>query len=212
MPFDAIDLQYLERVHPAAGRVLGRMQDEGRREGIPIVATAVARFLHVAVAARRPQRVLEVGTAIGYSTAWMALALPRGGKITTIDPDRERTARARRFWHQLQVDRRIEVVNAPALEVLNELRPGFDACFLDALKEEYSGYLAGALRLLRPGALILADNLLWGGRVARDGKHGDGSTRALWAFNRRFLRHPRLAATILPVGDGLGFAVVRAAD
>ncbi len=209
MPFDEIDLLYLQRVHPAAGRVLGRMEREGRREAIPIVATAVARLLFVAVAARRPARVLEIGTAIGYSTAWMALALPPGGLITTIDPDVERTARARRFWRQLKVDARVEVINAPALEVLSDLRPWFDACFLDAVKEEYAGYLAGALRLLKPGALILADNLLWGGRVARAGTGGDSATRALRAFNRKFLHHQRLAATILPVGDGLGFAVVR---
>jgi predicted O-methyltransferase YrrM len=89
------------------------------------------------------------------------------------------------------------------------LRGHFDACFIDAVKEEYGRYLAGILPLLRPGAVIVVDNLLWSGRVARPTSGEATSTRALRAFNRRFLRHPRLLATILPVGDGIGFAVVR---
>jgi predicted O-methyltransferase YrrM len=209
MPFDQVDLEYLEGVHTAAPSVLRVMETEGRRGRIPIVATAVARFLHVAIAARRPARVLEIGTAIGYSTAWMALALPPGGRITTIDPDSERTARARAFWRRLRVDGRIEVINAPALQVLPRLKNQFQACFIDAVKEEYGRYLEGVLRLMRPGAILMVDNLLWSGRVARPATGEESTTRALRAFNRRFLHDQRLAATILPVGDGVGYAVVR---
>ncbi len=209
MPFDQVDLDYLEAVHAGPPRVLRAMEAEGRRGGIPIVATPVARFLHLAIVARRPARVLEIGTAIGYSTAWMALALPPGGRITTIDPDTARTGRARVFWRRLGVDARIEVINAPALKVLPELKNRFEACFIDAIKEEYRRYLDGVLRLMRPGAILVVDNLLWSGRVARPAPGEETSTRALRAFNRRFLHHKHLAATILPVGDGIGYAVIR---
>ncbi len=211
MPFDAVDLDYLETVHPSAAPALRRMEREGRRDGIPIVGTPVARALHVAIAARRPRSVLEIGTAIGYSTAWMALALPPRGRITTIDPDLERTRRARAHWRRLGVEHRIDVINGPALQILPRLRGRFEACFIDAIKAEYWRYLEGALRLMPPGAIVLVDNLLWSGRVARRSPSDDASARALRAFNRRFLRDERLAATILPVGDGLGYAVVRPA-
>src|SRR4030081_982965 len=92
------DLQYLEGVHAPLGPVLEEMLKTGRAEGVPIVSPASGRLLRVLVTAMAPKRVLEIGTAIGFSTLWMASALPPGGRIDTIDPDRARTDRARRYW------------------------------------------------------------------------------------------------------------------
>jgi len=150
---------------------------------------------------------VEIGTAIGFSTLWMANALPPDGRIDTIDPDRSRTDRARRYWIRAQVGDRIRVVNEPALRVLPRLAPGIDLAFIDAVKTEYSPYLEALLPRMRPGGIILADNLLWSGRIAA-GDH-DADTDALRAFNETFLHHARLDGTILPVGDGLGFAVIK---
>jgi caffeoyl-CoA O-methyltransferase len=207
MPFGDRDLDYLEKVHPALDAVATEMVAAGRAESIPIVQMPVARLLHVVVAAVRPARVVEIGTAIGFSTLWMATALPPDGRIDTIDPDRSRTDRARRYWIRAQVGDRIRVVNEPALRVLPRLAAGIDLAFIDAVKTEYSAYLEALLPKMRPGGVILADNLLWSGRIAA-GDH-DADSDALRAFNETFLHHARLDATILPVGDGLGFAVIK---
>lgn len=205
------DLAYLEEIHAPLEGVFARMDEEGGRENIPIVGTAVGRALRVLVRATGARRVVEVGTAIGYSALWMALALPEDGELVTIDPDRSRTDRARRFWEEAGVGRRIRVENAPALEVLPRLAGPFDLAFIDALKHEYQAYLEECLRLLRPGGTLLVDNLLWSGRASGSTPDESADTQAIRAFNAAFVRDARLDATILPVGDGLGVGVKRGA-
>jgi predicted O-methyltransferase YrrM len=202
-----VDLQYLEGVHAPFGPVLEEMLKTGRAEGVPIVSPASGRLLRVLVTAMAPKRVLEIGTAIGFSTLWMASGLPAGGRIDTIDPDRSRTDRARRYWLRAGVTDRVRVINEPALRVLPRLAPGIQFAFIDAIKTEYLAYLDALLPKMAPGGMITVDNVLWGGRIAA-GVH-DEDTDALRAFNEHFLRHERLEATIVPVGDGLGIGVVR---
>jgi caffeoyl-CoA O-methyltransferase len=158
---------------------------------------------------------VEVGTAIGYSTLWMALGQPADGTIVTIDPDASRTVVAREHWRRAGVDdERIRVVNAPALEALAAGHPDlagpFDLVFIDALKPEYGAYLEALIPRLAPGALVLADNVLWSGRSsgARLSEPGD-HTDVLQAFCASVLADPRFVATILPVGDGLLLAGYR---
>jgi caffeoyl-CoA O-methyltransferase len=207
MPFAERDLDYVAAVEPPLGPALEAMLTEGRSEGVPIVSPATGRLLRVLVGAIAPMRVVEIGTAIGFSTLWMASALPAGARIDTIDPDRSRTDRARRFWTRAGVTDKVRVINEPALRVIPRLASGIDFAFIDALKPEYSAYLDALLPKMRPGGMITVDNLLWSGRIAA-GDH-DENTDALRAFNERFVRHPQLEATIVPVGDGLGVAVVR---
>ncbi|HYM49656.1 MAG TPA: O-methyltransferase [Candidatus Limnocylindrales bacterium] len=197
-------------MHPALSPVLQEMLEQGRREGVPIVDPHSGRLLHVLVAALRPRLIVEVGTAIGFSTLWLATALVDDGRIQTIDPDRARTDRARAFWQRAGVLDRIEVINEPALTALPRLGPGIDFAFIDALKPEYPGYLEALLPRMRAGGVITVDNLLWSGRVAAGDP--DETTRALRAFNERFLHERSLDATIVPVGDGLGIGVVRTGD
>jgi len=202
-----VDLQYLEGVHAPLGPVLEEMLKTGRAEGVPIVSPASGRLLRVLVVATAPKRILEIGTAIGFSTLWMASGLPAGGRIDTIDPDRSRTDRARRYWLRAGVTDRVRVINEPALRVLPRLAPGIDFAFIDAIKTEYVAYLDALLPKMAPGGMITVDNVLWSGRIAA-GVH-DEDTDALRAFNEHFLRHEQLVATIVPVGDGLGIGVVR---
>ena len=165
------------------------------------------RVLQVLAADRR--RIVEVGTAFGYSTLWMALGQPSDGTIVTIDPDRERTDLARGWWRRAGVaDARITVVDAPALEALATdpaLAGPFDMVFIDALKPEYQGYLDALVDRLTPGALVVADNVLWSGRASgsRPVAADDRNTASLRAFDAAVLGDPRFNATILPVGDGL---------
>ena len=194
MSVASADLDYLDGVHPPMGPVLEEMLKTGRSEGVPIVNPASGRLLRILVTAMAPKRVLEIGTAIGFSTLWMAGALPPGGRIDTIDPDRARTDRARKYWLRAGVTDRVRVINEPALRVLPRLAPGIEFAFIDAIKTEYAAYLT-------------VDNVLWSGRIAA-GEH-DENTDALRAFNEKFLRHEQLEATIISVGDGLGIGVVR---
>jgi predicted O-methyltransferase YrrM len=169
----------------------------------------------LAMLAANRRRVVEIGTAIGYSTRWMGLALPIGGTIVTIDPDSARTDRARGFWRSAGLpDERITVVNAPALEAFAgsapELAGPFDMVFIDALKDEYMAYLDTLMDRLAPGAVVAADNVLWSGRTsgARPSAPGDGSD-ALREFCARVSADPAFETAILPIGDGLLVATLR---
>lgn len=211
---DATDAAYIERLAAPLPPALLALEEAGRAGGIPIVDRDAGRALGVLAAGRR--RIVEIGTAYGYSTLWMALGQPTDGTIVTVDPDRARTDLARGWWRDAGIaDARITVVNRPALDAFGDGDPAlagpFDLAFIDALKGEYEAYLEALLTRLAPGALVLADNVLWSGRVSgsRPSEPGDPNTAALRAFDERVIRHPRLNATILPVGDGLLVAGLR---
>jgi predicted O-methyltransferase YrrM len=201
------DLEWIE----AAGRPiepgLTALEIAARPTRVPILDRESGRVVSALASDRRA--ICEVGTAIGYSTLWMALGQPADGRIVTIDPDAGRTAVAREHWRMAGIaDERIAVVNMPALDAFAQSIPAlagpFDMVFIDALKEEYEGYLDALIPRLARGALVVADNVLWSGRVSgeRAARPGDG-TEELRAFDTRVLGDPRFTGTILPVGDGL---------
>jgi caffeoyl-CoA O-methyltransferase len=206
---DATDIDWIESIARPVVPALAAIETAAEPEHVPIVDRDAGRVLSVLAGGRR--RIVEVGTAYGYSTLWLALGQPAGGTIVTIDPDRERTDLARGWWRQAGVDdARISVVTAKALDAFRADEPAlagpFDLAFIDALKPEYGAYLDALVEgRLAPGALVLADNVLWSGRVsgARPMTDRDTSTVALRAFCERVLADPRFTATILPVGDGL---------
>jgi predicted O-methyltransferase YrrM len=175
---------------------------------VPIVDRDTGRALRVLAAGRR--RIVEFGTAYGYSTLWMALGQPGDGTIVTLDPDRARTDLARGWWRDAGIaDERITVVNKPALAAFEEGDPAlagpFDLVFIDALKHEYGAYVEAVADRLVPGALFVVDNVLWSGRVSgvRPAAPDDVDTNALRVFDAAMLNDPRMTATMLPVGDGL---------
>ena len=210
---EAVDLDWIESTGRPPDPVFLEMEKAATGlQRIPILSRDSGRMLAVLAAGRR--RVVEVGTAIGYSTLWMALALPVDGSIVTIDPDRSRTDRAREFWRRAGVpDDRIEVVNAPALQAFASeprLAGPFDLVFIDALKEEYQAYLDSLRPRLTAGALVVADNVLWSGRTSggRPSTPGDG-TENLRDFCARVSADPAFETAILPIGDGLLVATFR---
>jgi predicted O-methyltransferase YrrM len=161
------------------------------------------------------RRAVEVGTAIGYSTLWTALGQGEAGTIVTIDPDRARTDRARAFWRRAGIaDSRITIVSSPALDAFAAGEPAlagpFDLAFIDALKPQYPGYLDALRPRLAPGALVVADNVLWSGRTSgsRPSRDGDGTVQ-LREICRRLSEDRDFATTILPIGDGLLVAALR---
>ena len=156
------------------------------------------------------RRCLEIGTFTGYSALAVALALPPDGRIIACDINPETTAIARRYWAAAGVADKIELRLAPALATLEALlgdrqEGTFDFVFIDADKENYDGYYERALRLLRPGGLIVIDNVLWGGWVA-DLRRRDPDTQALRALNEKLHADKRIDLSLLPLADGITLA------
>jgi caffeoyl-CoA O-methyltransferase len=210
----AVDHAWIESIAKPLAPAFAAIEAAAAPENIPIVDRDSGRVLSVLAAGRR--RIVEIGTAYGYSTLWLALGQPARGSIVTIDPDRSRTDLARGWWRQAGIDDgRITVVTAPALEALGRGEPTlagpFDLAFIDALKPEYPAYLEALVPRLAPGALVVADNVLWSGRVSgvRPEAADDRNTSALRDFDIAVLTDPRFDATILPVGDGLLIAALR---
>ena len=159
------------------------------------------------------RRTIEVGVFTGYSSLAVALALPPDGEIVACDISEEYTFIARRYWREAGVDHMIRLRIRPAMETLTELlsqgqRGQFDFAFIDADKTSYEGYYECALELLRPGGIIMVDNVLWSGRVI-DPADQTPDTVAVRAFNKKLLTDSRVTLSMIPLGDGVTLALKR---
>jgi predicted O-methyltransferase YrrM len=190
------------------------MEDLARRDGVPIVEWETGRFLATLTAGLAPSTVLEVGTAIGYSTVHIARELPRGSKIITLERDPDRIAHARAFWERGEVADRIQLVEGDALESLEGLPGPFDLVFLDATKTEVSAYLQRLEGKLAPRCVLVVDNLLMSGEAAlpedADTRWSRDSLAAGRAAARELMQSGEWLFSLLPIGDGVGFAARRA--
>jgi predicted O-methyltransferase YrrM len=199
---------YLEGIRTEADLLLAEMEAHGERDGIPIVVPTTGAFLQILAHAHRARRALEVGTAIGVSTLYIARALAQGGSIVSFEIDRERHEAARRYLDRAELSVEVDLRLQDAREGLAGLEPGFDFAFLDGVKAQYGAYFDLVLPLLAPGAVLAVDNVLMGGTVA-DLEDTSDRARIARAFNRRLLDDPQLTAAVTPVGDGVLVAVRR---
>lgn len=165
------------------------------------------RLLHLLVKLTGARRLLEIGTFTGMSALWMARALPPDGHLLCLDVSEEWTSIAQRYWERAGVDHLIELEIGPALDTLRTLAPEpmFDLAFIDADKGNYPNYLDEVVPRLHPGGLLVADNVLWSGRVVDGGDETD-DTEAIRRFNRIVVDHPDLEAVVLPISDGMTLA------
>ena len=159
------------------------------------------------------KKTLEIGVFTGYSALAVALALPNDGKMIACDISEEYTAIAKDFWTRAGVSEKIDVRIAPALETLETLitegeAGSFDLAFIDADKRNYENYYARALTLLRPGGLILLDNVLWSGKVT-DPTITDKQTQAIREFNQKLHQDSRISLSLIAIADGLTLALKR---
>jgi caffeoyl-CoA O-methyltransferase len=166
-----------------------------------MVGPLEGRFLELLVRLIRARRVLELGTFTGWSSIAMASALPAGGTVVTCDVDPAAQEIARRYAEEAGVADRIDYRLGPGLETMQSLEGPFDLVFIDADKEGYLGYYEAALPLLADDGLIVADNVLWSGRVAEDDP--DERTRTIMAFNDHVRDDERVVAVVLTVRDGM---------
>jgi predicted O-methyltransferase YrrM len=203
---------YLDATRLAPDALLAEMQERGRRDHVPILDAQAAALLHVLARAMGARRIVEVGTAIGVSTINLARALPDDGELISFEIDRERHSAAQSYFARARLQAHVDLRLQDAREGLAELTGPFDLAFLDGVKAEYDEYLDLVVPLLRPGGLVVVDNVLMSGAVA-EGRAIDGWSEervaTARAFNRHFLGHPELVGTITPVGDGIALAVRR---
>ena len=200
---------YLLSVSLRESDVLRRLRNETAGDAMARMQSAPeqGQFMALLVQLLGARRCLEVGVYTGYSTLWVAQALPPEGRIIACDISEEWTSIARRYWAEAGVAERIELQLAPALETLQRLidtgQTGtFDFAFIDADKGNYANYYEVILQLLRPGGLLAIDNTLWSGDVADPDKQ-DVDTRAIRELNRRVHADQRVTMSLLPVADGL---------
>ncbi|HEY2959827.1 MAG TPA: O-methyltransferase [Actinomycetota bacterium] len=203
---------YLGGLTAVEDDALRAARDRAGRGGMPPVSADTGAFLRLAARWTSAQAAVEIGSGAGYSGIWIARGLAPSGMLTTIEADPEHQRLARQSYEQAGVTSRVRAILGRALEVLPRLADsGYDLAFLDAVKAEYPEYLQHALRLVRPGGVILADNVLWSGRVT-DPRAGDADTEGLRAYARRIAEEKRLDSVILTIGDGLGVSLVRRPD
>jgi caffeoyl-CoA O-methyltransferase len=201
--------EYLDGLLPASDDLLAEMEGYAAEHRVPIADREVALYLEITARAINAKRALECGMAIGYSVIHLLRGMPDDGRVVTIDPSDEMIRAAEKYFTRAAMRERVQIEKGYALDVIPQLSETFDLVFIDAVKEEYRGYLDLSLPKLRIGGVVVCDNLLWGGRVAGEIESDDyiSSTEALREFNKYFVNHPQLRAVVLPVGDGLGYGV-----
>jgi predicted O-methyltransferase YrrM len=202
------------REHPALERL--RAATAALPEGGIQSAPEQVQLMGLLVELTGARRVLEIGCFTGYSTLAMALALPPAGRLLTLDVNPEWVELGRRAWREAGVQGRIEVRFGLAEASLDRLieaggAGSFDLAFIDANKKSYDAYYERSLVLVRPGGLIMIDNVLWGGAVADPANH-DRQTQALRALNAKLHSDPRVSIALVPIGDGLMLARRRPDD
>jgi caffeoyl-CoA O-methyltransferase len=201
---------YMLGLLPTRDSVLARMEDEAHRENIPIVDAHEGALLSLLVRVAGAKRVLELGTATGYSGIWL-LRGTEGGMLTTFEVDGKRAARARANFAEAGLGEQALVLEQDAVGGLENLEERFDACFIDLLNSFPSEDVTRrvvelCIERLDPGALLMADNALRQGEVVRPKNQ---QTRNVTFYNELVARHPRLESVVIPIRDGLSVARVR---
>jgi caffeoyl-CoA O-methyltransferase len=204
--------RYLRSLLPARDPVMREMEIRARREGIPIVGPVVGRLFYQLALMTKAKRVMELGSAIGYSTLWWARGVGRGGRVWYTDSDPANARDARRYLRRGRVADRVAILVGDALECMRRVRGRFDIVFCDIDKHGYpEAFEAGMRRLVR-GGLFVCDNTLWSGRVTfgRAGATRAPSTAGVQRLNRlAYASDERAFATLIPLRDGVTVAVKR---
>jgi predicted O-methyltransferase YrrM len=202
---------YLSSLNRSADSVLKAIARAGEERNLPLVDAEVGALLRTLAMAAGATRILEIGTAIGYSGIWLAGALPDGGSLLTMEMNADRAREARDNFERAGLADRVNVIVGDAQRMLAKVAGPFDVIFQDGDKQLYSPLLDRLVTLLRPGGLLITDNVLWDGEVvpgfvARP-QRDPGDTRAIAEYNERLATHPQLITSIVPMRDGVAISV-----
>jgi predicted O-methyltransferase YrrM len=209
---DAVE-RYLASLNRGGDPVLQDVARTGASRDLPLVDAEVGALLRVLATAVRATRILEIGTAIGYSGIWMAGALPEGGMLLTMEVDEARVREARENFARAGLAERVTVIAGNAQRMLAKVSGPFDLIFQDGDKQMYGPMLERLVDLLRPGGLLVTDNVLWDGDVVPGfgpPRHSDPADRdAIKAYNELIHNHPSLLTSVVPLRDGVAISVKR---
>lgn len=190
---------------------LRKIEYEARQNHIPIVKPETKELLKTLVLLKKPMKILEVGAAVGFSSLYMNEYQPEGGTVVTIERNEKRIGKARENIQMMQKEGEVELLEGDAIEILKELDTTFDFIFVDAAKGQYIHFLDDVLRLLASDGLLVSDNVLQDGDIAKSRYAIERRDRTIHKRMRDFLytikNHPQLETTILPVGDGVAISI-----
>jgi len=197
--------QYLYHLIPERDPLLQEMEQEARERNVPIIGPAVGRLLFQLALLLQARRVFEMGSAIGYSTIWLARAITDDGVIYYTDGDAEKARAAREYCRRAGVHHRVRFLIGDALELIDQVEGQFDMVFNDVDKYQYPQVFYKAAARVRQGGLLISDNVLWSGRVAQENR--DDWAEAIWQYNRLIYEAPDFLTTILPLRDGVSLSL-----
>ena len=195
--------EYIYQMLPERDAVVAEIEDYAAQNRVPIIGPAVARLLTLFVQVSSAKRIFEMGSAIGYSTIWLARAAGPKAKVIYTDGDPEKARRAKDYFRRAGVAKRIEVRVGDALDLLKKSPGTFDLIFNDIDKHQYPAALRVALPKLRRGGLFITDNTLWSGKAARPAAPDDIHTLGIQEFNRLVYTSKDLYPVLMPLRDGV---------
>src|SRR5258708_19282923 len=195
--------EYIYKLLPERDAVVREIEEYAAEHRGPIMGAAVARMLTLFVQVSGAKRIFEMGSAIGYSTIWLARAAGPKAKVIYTDGDAEKARRAKDYFQRAGVAKRIDVRVGNALELLKKTPGTFDLIFNDIDKHQYPAALRLALPKLRRGGLFITDNTLWSGKAARPAAPDDIHTQGSQAFNRLVYASKELYPALMPLSDGV---------
>jgi predicted O-methyltransferase YrrM len=201
--------RYLSGLNRAHDSILDDIARAGEAEGLPLVDAEVGALLRVLATAINAKRMLEIGTCIGYSGIWLASALPADGMLITLEKDPQRSQIAKSNFERAGLADRVSIMTGDAQLKIVKVSGPFDLIFQDGAKPLYNTLLDSLVGLLRPGGLLVTDNVLWDGRVVPGfgTPVDDDDTRAIAEYNERIAAHPQLLTAIVPLRDGVSISV-----
>ena len=204
---------YINSLERSRGPLLTEIASKARKELVPRIPEETASFLISLVESKRPAAILEVGTAVGYSTLLMAGVMPENCRITTIEKYEKRIPEALRNFERAGESDRITLLAGDAGEILKKLTGPYDFIFMDAAKGQYLVWLPEIMRLMVPGSMLVSDNVLQDGDIIESRYAVERRDRTIHARMREYLyelKHTdRLATSIIPIGDGVAFSVLK---
>ena len=195
--------EYLYKLLPERDEVVSEMEKYAAENNIPIIGPAVARMLALFVQVSGAKRIFEMGSAIGYSTIWLARAAGPKGKVVYTDGDPEKARRAKDYFRRAGVAKRIDIRVGNAHELVKKASGTFDLVFNDVDKRQYPDALRAALPKLRRGGLFITDNTLWSGKAARPAAADDADTQGVQELNRLVFGSKELYPVLIPLRDGV---------
>ena len=204
---------FINSLDPGHTPFLEALEQKAKQDRVPVIRREMQSFLKVFLMMKRPLRILEVGTAVGFSAILMATYGPENCQITTIENYAKRIPEARKNFRESGYEKQITLLEGDAAGLLKTLEPPFDFIFMDAAKGQYIHFLPDLLRLMRPGSVLISDNVLQDGDIVESHYIVERRNRTIYKRMREYLyqlKHSeQLETSIIPLGDGITVSVMR---